>query len=144
MTAPSTVQGTDGIDLLLRMSRDAVDAGLLIAAPAILVHTQEAAPFVHIACLTAGVCGVVEKDQPLEILGEAVDAAAYDGVILTESMAALLPLLADKQAWNLTAGESAVLTLIAHGYGRREVASELFHLRKHCGQASVLGAPQVW
>lgn len=126
MTAPSPVQGTEGIDLLLRTSREAVDAGLLVAVPVILVHTQEAAPFIHIACLAAGACGVVEKDQPLDKLGEAVDTAANDGVILTESMAALIPLLADKQAWNLTAGEGAVLTLIAHGYGRREVAGELF------------------
>jgi DNA-binding NarL/FixJ family response regulator len=119
------VEGRDAVALLLTACEDAVRRGTLAAQPAVLVHTQEAAPRVHVACLLAGACGVVRKGEPMERLRDAVDIAAAGGLVIGEQVAGLLEILADQQRLDLTDTEASVLALIAHGWTRRRIAREL-------------------
>jgi DNA-binding NarL/FixJ family response regulator len=98
---------------------------LLQHAPAVLVHTQEPAPRVHLACLLAGAAGVVHKSEPMERLCEALGVVAAGGVVLDPRTAQLIERLADQRRLDLTPTEAEVLALTAHAWTRRQISRHL-------------------
>lgn len=119
---PTLAQGSAAVELILEAARAAVAEQLLAAVPAVLVHTQEQEPRVHVACLLAGASGVVHKGEPLERLGEAIDVVSSGGLVVAEDTATLIAQLAADRRIDLTETESLVLTLAGHGQTRGRIA----------------------
>ncbi|HYY10871.1 MAG TPA: LuxR C-terminal-related transcriptional regulator [Kineosporiaceae bacterium] len=123
--SPGPRQGSDAVELILHAAGEAVAAGQLHHVPAVLVHTQEQEPRVHVAALLAGASGVVHKGESLERLGEAIDVVSNGGLVVAESTATLVQTLAAARKLDLTDTESLVLTLAAHGRTRGQIARTL-------------------